>query len=185
MPILFFSDITSGPNIGNSDNSLGQTPGLKGYRTDDRPRAATESNREIGWNYVHDCNTNRAINIYSEQINSAFIEGHSVHDNVILNQRGDGIMLGYYVVGDNWIYNNLIIQAGLGPEWPDGESYHTGIRINTGHEEVSQTTVYCHNNRLYGCGWSGAVLPGENGHILFSPESQTLHSTVYFSNNII
>ena len=157
----------------------------KGYRKDDPPRAAKESNREIGWNYVHDCNTNRAINIYSEQNNSAFIERHSVHDNVILNQRGDGIMLGYYVVGDNWIYNNLIIRAGLGPEWPDGESYHTGIRINTGHENVSQTVVHCYHNTLYGCGWSGAVLTGENGHVLISPESMTLHTTVHFSNNII
>jgi hypothetical protein len=158
---------------------------VKGLRKDDPPRAAKESNREIGWNFVHDCNTNRAINMYSEQINSAFIERHSVHDNVILNQRGDGIMLGYYVVGENWLYNNLIIRAGLGPEWPDGESYHTGIRINTGHEDVSQTVVHCYNNTLYGCGWTGAVLEGENGHILISPEALTLNTTVQFSNNII
>jgi hypothetical protein len=157
----------------------------KGFRTDDPPRAAKESNREVGWNFVHDCNTNRGINIYSEQNNSAFIERHSVHDNVIVNQRGDGIMLGYYVVGDNWIYNNLIIRAGLGIEWPDGESYHTGIRINTGHENVAQTTVHCYNNTLYGCGWSGAVLTGENGHLLISPDSQALHTIVHFSNNII
>jgi len=32
----------------------------------------------------------------------SFIQQHRVHDNVIVNQRGDGIMLGYYVTGDNW-----------------------------------------------------------------------------------
>ncbi|MCI0512950.1 T9SS type A sorting domain-containing protein, partial [candidate division KSB1 bacterium] len=158
---------------------------VKGRRQDDPPRPAKESNREIGWNFVHECNTNRAINMYSEQNNSAFIERHSVHDNVILNQRGDGIMLGYYVVGENWIYNNLIVRAGLGPEWPDGESYHTGMRINTGHEAVSQTVVHCYHNTWYGCGWSGAVLDGENGHILISPEALTLGTTVHFHNNII
>ena len=156
----------------------------KGFRTDDPPRAPAESNREIAWNYVHDSAANRGINIYSEQTNSAFIERHSVHDNVIVNQRGDGIMLGYYVVGDNWIYNNLIIRAGLGPEWPDGESYHTGIRIGAGHEAVSNTVVHCYNNTLYACGWSGAVLPGENGHLLVNPEALPL-ATVKFLNNII
>ena len=63
--------------------------------------------------------SNRAINIYSEQEYSAYIQQHRVHDNVIVNQRGDGIMLGYYVTGDNWLYNNLIVNAGLGPEWSD------------------------------------------------------------------
>ena len=158
---------------------------FKGYRKDAPPRAPKESTREIAWNYVHDCQANRGINIYSEQQNAAFIEGHSVHDNVIVNQRGEGIMLGYYVVGVNSVYNNLIVRAGLGPEWPDGESYHTGIRLNTGHEEVPSTIVHCYNNTLYACGWSGAGLPGETGHILISPESLALSTTVYFSNNII
>jgi hypothetical protein len=158
---------------------------VKGVRRDDPPRAPTESNREIAWNYVHDCLANRAINIYSEQLNAAFIERHSVHDNVIVNQRGDGIMLGYYVVGDNWIYNNLVIRAGLGPEWSDGESYHTGIRIGAGHEETSSTVVHCYHNTLYNCGWSSAVLPGETGHLLIQPEALVLNTTVYLSNNIV
>lgn len=156
----------------------------KGFRQDDPPRAPTESNREIAWNYLHDCDANRGINIYSEQENSAFIERNSVHDNVIVNQRGDGIMLGYYVVGENWIYNNLVVRAGLGPEWPDGESYHTGIRINSGHEAVPATVVHCDHNTLYACGWSGAVLAGETGHLLVNPEALPF-TTVHFRNNII
>lgn len=157
----------------------------KGYRKDDPPRAPKEADRVIAWNYLHNCNSNRGINVYSEQVNSAFIEKHAIHDNVIVNQRGDGLMLGYYVVGYNWIYNNLIVRAGLGPEWPDGESYHTGIRINTGHEEIAQTTVHCYNNTLYGCGWSDAVLSGENGFVLISPEALALKTSVHFRNNII
>jgi hypothetical protein len=107
---------------------------------------------------------------------------------VIVNQRGDGIMLGYllgyYVIGSNWVYNNLVINAGLGPEWPDGVSYHRGIRINTGHENVAETSVYIYNNTLYGNGWAGAAIPEESGSLLFDPWVLS-HGTLYFSNNII
>jgi hypothetical protein len=158
---------------------------ISGVRQDDPPRAPTEANREVGWNYIHDGLSNRAINIYSEQANSAFIQRQRVHDNVIVNQRGDGIMLGYYVTGDNWVYNNLVTNAGLGPEWIDDPSYHTGIRINTGHESVSQTALHIYNNTLYGNGWSGAAFPGETGSVLFDPGALSRSTTVYFSNNII
>jgi hypothetical protein len=94
-------------------------------------------------------------------------------------------MLGYYVTGDNWVYNNLIVNAGLGPEWSDDASYHSGMRINTGHEEVSQTALYIYNNTLYGNGWSGATLPGETGSVLFDQGALDRSTTVYFSNNII
>ncbi len=158
---------------------------ISGVRKDTAPRAPTESNREVAWNYLHDNLSNRAINIYSEQEYSAYIQQHRVHDNVIVNQRGDGIMLGYYVTGDNWAYNNLIVHAGLGPEWSDDPSYHTGIRINTGHEEVSQTAVYIYNNTLYGNGWSGAALPEESGGVLFDSGALSRSTTIYFNNNVI
>ncbi len=157
---------------------------LKGVRQDDPPRPPIEANREVAWNYLHDNLSNRAINIYSEQANSAFITGHRVHDNVIVNQRGDGIMLGYYVVGDNWVYNNLVIHAGLGPEWGD-PSYHTGIRLNTGHEEITQTAVYLYNNTLYGNGWAGAAFPDETGSLLFDPGALSRSTAFSFGNNII
>jgi len=173
-------------NVGSANSSkLYHAIYVKGVRQDSPPRAPTESNREVAWDYVHEGLSNRAINIYSEQEYSAYIQQHRVHDNVIVNQRGDGIMIGYYVIGDNWLYNNLIVNAGLGPEWPDGESYHTGLRINTGHEQITQTVVYLYNNTLYGNGWSGAVLPGETGSLLVDQGALDRSTTVYFSNNIL
>lgn len=157
---------------------------ITGFRQDSPPRAPTESNREVAWNYIHNSQSNRAINIYSEQTYSAFIQQHHVHDNVIVNQRGDGIMLGYYVTGDNWVFNNLIVNAGLGPEWIDDASSHTGLRINTGHEDILQTVVYVYNNTLYGSGWSGATWP-QTGSLLFHLEAFDRSTTVYFSNNVI
>ncbi|MFH0727188.1 MAG: choice-of-anchor Q domain-containing protein [Pseudomonadota bacterium] len=173
-------------NVGSADCSkLYHAIYVKGVRQDSPPRASTESNREVAWNYVHDGLSNRAINIYSEQEYSAYIQQHRVHDNVIMNQRGDGILLGYYVTGDNWLYNNLIVNAGLGPEWPDGESYHTGLHINTGHEAITQTTVYLYHNTLYGNGWSGAVLPEETGSLLVDQGALDRSTTIHFTNNIL
>ena len=173
-------------NIGSADCSkLYHAIYISGIRQDTPPRAPTESNREVAWNYIHDNLANRAINIYSEQEYSAYIQQHRIHDNVIVNQRGDGILLGYYVTGDNWIYNNLIVNAGLGPEWTDDASYHTGIHINTGHENITSTTVYLYNNTLYGNGWAGAVYPEESGSVLFDPGALSRSTSVYFSNNII
>ncbi len=158
---------------------------VSGIRRDAAPRAATEQSREIGWNYIHDGHSNRAINLYSEQPNSAFLAGHRIHDNVILNQHGDGILVGYYVTGENWITNNLIVYAGLGPEWPDDSSSHTGLRVDSGHEASPGTVVHVHHNTIYGCGWSGAVSPGENGHLLISPEALARGVTLDFRNNIV
>jgi len=157
----------------------------KGVRKDDPPRAAIESNREIAWNYIHDNLCNRGINVYNEQAYAAFLERHRIHDNVIVNQRGDGIMLGYMVTGKNWVYNNVIIRAGLGPEWTDEASYHTGIRINTGHEQRRTAIVYCYNNTLYACGWSGADDPNTSGHLLIGPEGLSVGTKVDLRNNII
>lgn len=173
-------------NVGSANCSkLYHAIYISGVRRDTGPRAPTESNREVAWNYIHDNLSNRAINIYSEQEYAAYIQQHRIHDNVIVNQRGDGILLGYYVTGDNWLYNNLIIHAGLGPEWVDDPSYHTGIRINTGHENVFQTVVYAYNNTLYANGWSGAALPGETGSLLIDPGALARWTTVHLRNNII
>ncbi|MEO8055024.1 MAG: PKD domain-containing protein, partial [Acidobacteriota bacterium] len=156
-----------------------------GVRLDAAPRAPAEADREIGWNYIHDGRSNRAINVYSEQPNSAFISGHRIHDNVIVDQHGDGILLGYYVTGENWIVNNLIVRAGLGPEWPDDASSHAGIRIDAGHEASPGTVVHVLHNTLHGCGYPGAVFDGENGHLFVSAPALGRGVTVDFRNNIV
>jgi len=156
---------------------------LKGERRDFGPRAPTESGREVAWNYLHDNLTNRGINVYSEQDAAAFIEGHQIHDNVILRQRGDGILLGYYVTGENRVWNNLIVEAGLGPEWPDDSSTHAGIRVDSGHRTRRATRVAIHHNTLYGCGWAGAF-DGESGSLLVSQAAIDHATALEIGNNI-
>lgn len=160
---------------------------LTGARQTGGARLPTERNRDAGWNYIHDNYFHDAFHIYSEQDASAFIQGHRIHDNVIVNQRGDGILMGYYVTGENWIYNNLIVRAGLGPEFDDpSPSYHTGIHFDTGHETIAQgsTVIHCYNNTLYGCGFAGAAYSGENGALIVTPEAIS-RSTLNIWNNII
>jgi PKD repeat protein len=156
-----------------------------GVRQDGAPRAPTEASREIGWNYIHDGRSNRAINVYSEQANSAFVTGHRIHDNVILNQRGDGILLGYYVTGENWITNNLIVRAGGGPDWIDDPSSHAGIRIDAGHEASPGTVIHVQHNTLHGCGYHEAAFEGENGHLFASAPALGRGVTLDFKNNIV
>ena len=156
---------------------------LNGTRADNPPRPPAESNREVGWNYFHDNRCNRAIDTYSEQPQSAFLANHRIHDNVILNQHGDGILLGYYVTGENWIVNNLVVRAGLGPDWPDDSSSHAGIRIDAGHEASPGTVVHVLHNTVYGCGWHESPFPEESGLLLVSPEALT-RAAVDVRNNI-
>jgi hypothetical protein len=126
----------------------------------------------------------RAFHVWNGDTGSYSV--HWVISKFRLTTAGVGVtaQVGYYVTGDNWVYNNLVVNAGLGPEWDD-PSYHTGIRINTGHEAITQTAVYFYNNTLYGNGWSGAVFPGETGSLLFDPGALARSTTVDFSNNII
>jgi len=147
------------------------------------PRLPAEANREIAWNYFHDNNANRAINIFSEQASTAYMSGHKVHDNFIINQVGGGILLGNYMTGENWAYNNVVANAGLGPEPKTSDPQgHIGVEIDCGVRDGSApATMYFFNNTIYGCGWHQGNLCA-NGHVTFQ---NTENFTLVFKNNII
>jgi hypothetical protein len=154
-------------------------------RTETGARYTTQQNREIAYNYFHDNNAIRGINIYSEQASTAFMTHHRVHDNFIMSQVSDGMLIGYYTVGENWFYNNIIVKAGLGPD-PDpvesSASTHYGVQIDAGHTDTT-TTIYFYNNTIYGCGWpNGANGQGASGNVCITNLSRY---TLHFNNNII
>jgi hypothetical protein len=154
-------------------------------RASSGPRRPLESNREIAWNYLHDNNAPRAINIYSEQSSAALMTAHKVHDNFIINQVGDGILIGHDVVGENWVCNNVIARAGLGPDPNPRESdtcTHFGVNIDAGQEGVGGTVIHFFNNTIYGCGWGGAPSKGADGNIHLVGLSRY---ALDFTNNII
>ncbi|MEM9864171.1 MAG: choice-of-anchor Q domain-containing protein [Myxococcota bacterium] len=135
---------------------------ISGVRRNSGPRAPTERNRHVAWNYFHDNRSNRAINVYSEQSSAAYLEAHRIHDNLIVDQRGDGILLGWHVVGENWVYNNLIVRAGLGPDWVDDASSHAGMRIEGGAPGAGPTTIHILHNTVVDSGWTGASFASGN-----------------------
>ena len=175
-------------NCGNEKSmSLYHVVYISADRIDSGPRLPAVKSREIGWNYFHDNLANRAINIYSQGTRSSFLDGNSVHDNLIVNQRGDGILLGWYTTGETWVYNNVVINAGLGPTFVDGSgSAYTCLDIRAGHDELGKhgTTLHIHHNTFYGCGWAQSDVPNETGAIAFvSAKNYTLdvHSNIIHS----
>jgi len=129
------------------------------------PAPTLETDREVGWNYFHDNAATRAINIFNGMPNSNPISRHRVHDNVIVNQLSDGILLSKGVVGENWIYNNLIITAGKGPA---GAASYGAIYLHAGWSGLgwgsmpdsafpkSATTLHVYNNTIINAGFSGS-----------------------------
>ncbi len=141
------------------------------------PRLPTETNREIAWNYLHDNFAYDGINIYRENTYSAFMTNHRVHDNYIMNQPGAAFLIGTYITGENWFYNNVIVNAGSGPLSAEADEGHACIRIFAGWVPVETgvpvpTTIHFYNNSVYGCGWPGALNPGSSGVFLLAYQNQ-------------
>lgn len=179
--------------LGNEFTNCGDAKSISLYhvvyisaeRTDSGARLPSVTSREVAWNYFHDNLANRAINIYSQGARSSFLDGNSVHDNLIVNQRGDGILLGWYTTGDTWVYNNVLINVGLGPAFVDGPgSAYTCLDVRAGHDELgkSGTTLHIHHNTFYGCGWAPSDVPNETGALAFV---NTKNYTLDVHNNII
>jgi uncharacterized protein (TIGR03437 family) len=125
------------------------------------PRLPEEPNREIGWNYLHDNYAYDGINIYREGAYSAFMLNTRVHDNFIVNQTGRGILIGSYVVGpDNYIYNNVIINAGQGPvsKYTNDPAFgYYCVQFSAGWRAYpGTTTIHFYNNSMYNCGFTDA-----------------------------
>jgi hypothetical protein len=137
------------------------------YISGDRTVDAVETNREIAWNYIHDNGTNRAINIYNESYNGvtqprALIEGHRVHDNWIENQRGIGILMGQDITGENWVYNNILFNVGLGPLYTDTGAFYA-MQLQPGSSyKPTPTNLHVHNNLVYGASFPGALTVDPN-----------------------
>jgi uncharacterized protein (TIGR03437 family) len=120
------------------------------------PRLPTETDREIAWNYLHDNYSYDGINIYRECGSSAYMTDHRVHDNFIENQTGCGIRIGDYVTGENWFYNNIIVNAGIGPNPTGDQAMHVPVLIHAGWEGTT-TLIHFYNNTIYGGGFTGGA----------------------------
>src|SRR5215470_16682428 len=151
-------------NCGNpaSFDSLYHVVYLYGRRSVKTPYV--ESDREIGWSYFHGNTAGRAINIYNGEVGGNNpITHHRIHDNVIVDQVWDGVMFGVGVVGENWEWNDLIINVGL-----DGGSGSVGSRGGIklqpadppGVTSGLPITMHIFNNTVLNAGAVGASASG-------------------------
>jgi hypothetical protein len=144
-----------------------------------------ETNREIAWNYFHDNSATRAINIYSEPsgAGSDLIKNHRVHHNVITNQWGDGIGLLFWVSGENWVYDNVLINVGLNPTL---NTQFACIDLRAGSNDTSQkpnNIMHVFNNTCYKAGSgtgsdSGALVVVRTAY--WTPD---VHNNIFYQAN--
>ena len=114
---------------------------------------------EIGWNHLQDNKSLYGIHNYDEQYNGDcgnVVGTLSIHDNYIINQKGAGIHVStrdrsgtrnICWEADIEIYNNVLINNGLGPAAEDNVTYSGAMRI-TG--DMGSSIVNIYNNTIYG-----------------------------------
>lgn len=149
---------------------------------------------EVGWNYIHDNNTCRAIQFHSSPLcapdcgptdTTGFNQYDLiVHDNVIHGDACDGIVFATVDPSQGPVeaYNNVIYEVGRGPDPPDGAANYAGIYVpgylNNGPEGTGVVEVY--NNTIYDCGAQGGSAAGAIARDEYSPGL-----TLRLRNNII
>jgi uncharacterized protein (TIGR03437 family) len=151
------------------------------------PKLPDSDNREIAWNYLHDNHAFDGVNFYREGQYSSYMTNTRVHDNVIINQTGRGMLIGTFLTGDqNYFYNNVIIKAGLGPA-PTGPFVndpafgYVCVDINAGAIGNPPTTIHFYNNTLVGCGFGSG--PSNTDGAVSVGNAYTFD--LVFKNNII
>jgi len=149
---------------------------------------------EIAWNRFTNSQSNRAIQFNSDGA-GAEAHLHKIHDNYFYRQRGNAINLAAKVHREFWIYNNVIVECGIGPTWATSGSFY-GINIWdndwSGLPAGDELTVYIYNNLIKDCGYDSSfgVVPDDpddpgakrsSGLISWEPKGV---GSVYMYNNI-
>jgi len=147
----------------------------------------TNSNHlDFGWNIVANVHGCRGIQVHSSDGDNQF--DIKIHDNIIHDTQCDGIILASVdpSKGPVEIFNNLIYNAGKGPNNPEGTGGWTCIQApGYGFNNKPATgTVEIYHNTMYNCGiFSFPPYPGSIGGILVGNVSPNMF--VRLRNNII
>ena len=153
---------------------------------------STDSNHiDAGWNVITNNKACRAIQFHSSPTSMEHRDGFNqfdliVHDNLIHDTRCDAINFATVDPSKGAViaYNNIIYDAGTGPDPADDESDYAGIyvpgTVNSGVPGKGVVQIW--NNTFYNCGSrrnndSGAIAGG-------NPETSP-EMTLELENNII
>lgn len=162
---------------------------------------STDSNDiDVGWNlveYVHGC---RGVQVHSSPLGSGGPQdptGHdqydiSIHDNTIHDTQCDGLIVDTVdpSQGPVTIYNNVIYNAGIGPNNPEGTGAWNCIDIpgSTENGPAGSGTVEIFNNTLFACGTFASPPYGSDNNAIAengdeAPGAPAIY--VHIRNNLI
>jgi hypothetical protein len=123
---------------------------------------STDSNHlDIGWNTIANVHGCRGIQIHSTPQSGEPASGHnqydiSIHDNTIHDTQCDGIIVDTVdpSKGPISVFNNVIYNAGKGPNNPEGTGGWSCINVpgSTESGPAGSGMVDIYNNTLYACG---------------------------------
>jgi hypothetical protein len=122
----------------------------------------TDSNHlDIGWNTIANVHGCRGIQIHSTPQSGEPMSGHnqydiSIHDNTIHDTQCDGIIVDTVdpSKGPISVFNNVVYNAGKGPNNPEGTGGWSCINVpgSTESGPAGSGIVDIYNNTLYACG---------------------------------
>ena len=126
---------------------------------------STDSNDiDMGWNLVENVHGCRGVQVHSSPLGSGGPSdptGHdqydiSIHDNTIHDTQCDGIIVDTVdpSQGPVTVYNNVVYNAGIGPNNPEATGGWNCINIpgSTANGPNGSGTVEIFNNTLFACG---------------------------------
>ncbi len=140
---------------------------------------------EIGWNWIHNNRACRGVQFHSTSAPNQF--DLSVHDNLIHDIRCDGINFATIDPSKGKVeaYNNVIFNAGTGPDFPEGPSNYACIYVPafTNSGSAGSGTVEIFNNTLYNCGTGDSQYGAGISFTPSDPVSLRLRNNVVLQTN--
>jgi hypothetical protein len=163
--------------LGNEVTNAGNSNPSKLYHS---VYFSTDANNvEVGWNWVHNSNACRGIQFHSTGGSPQY--GLSVHDNLIHDIRCDGINFATVDPSKGKVeaYNNIVYNAGTGPDFPEGAANYSCIFVG---QDGGTGAIDIYNNTLYNCG-AGSSQYGTNLQIDSTVMTMRLRNNIVRQDN--
>lgn len=164
---------------------------------------STDSNHvDFGWNTIANARGCRGLQVHSSPLMGGGAKdptGHDqfdlkIHDNVIHDTQCDGIILATVdpSQGPVQIYNNVIYNAGKGPNNPERSGAWSCINVQgyTNNGPLGSGTIEVFNNTMYACGtFSPPPYEKSSGGVLMvgsnpNKKLRLRNNIVYLTNSV-
>jgi hypothetical protein len=154
---------------------------------------STDSNGiDMGWNRVYNVTGCRGVQIHSSPIGGSTgqpMYNISIHDNEVHDTLCDGIIVD--TIGPSQgpvsVYNNVVYNAGKGPQNPDGGGIFSCINVqNTGDNNgTGSGTAEVFNNSTFACGTNATASDaGEDADLVNNCEAPAPNLFMHVRNNM-